>query len=52
MTGDRPGLLAIMGSARGRGDWALADDLRDRVAAAGIEVRDTPDGTVWLPAEL
>lgn len=43
--------LELRTLARDRADWARADDLRDRLAAAGIEVRDTPDGTVWLPAE-
>jgi cysteinyl-tRNA synthetase len=31
--------------------WTLADTLRDRLTAAGIEVRDTPQGAVWLLAE-
>ncbi|MGH3548741.1 MAG: CysS/YqeB C-terminal domain-containing protein [Pseudonocardiaceae bacterium] len=34
--------------AREQGSWALADTLRDRLTAAGIEVRDTPQGAVWL----
>jgi cyanophycinase-like exopeptidase len=32
---------------RDRRDFALADLLRDAADAAGIELRDTPDGTVW-----
>jgi cysteinyl-tRNA synthetase len=28
-------------------DWARADAIRDRIAAAGIEVEDTPDGPKW-----
>ena len=33
--------------ARTEKDWATADDVRDRLAAAGIEVTDTPDGATW-----
>jgi cysteinyl-tRNA synthetase len=32
--------------ARARRDWAAADVLRARIAAAGWQVRDTPDGPV------
>jgi len=30
--------------ARAAGDWAAADAARDRLASAGYEVRDTPQG--------
>jgi hypothetical protein len=43
-------LLELREQAREQGSWALADTLRDRLTAAGIEVRDTPQGTVWLLA--
>ena len=33
--------------ARANKDYAMSDQLRDGLAAAGIEVRDTPDGVVW-----
>ncbi|MGH9245557.1 MAG: CysS/YqeB C-terminal domain-containing protein [Acidimicrobiales bacterium] len=33
--------------ARAAGDWSAADALRDRLVAAGVEVRDTPDGVEW-----
>ncbi len=33
--------------ARAEKDWAVADEVRDRLAAAGIEVTDTPDGPQW-----
>ena len=33
--------------ARADKDWATADDVRDRLAAAGIEVTDTADGATW-----
>ncbi|MGH3837984.1 MAG: CysS/YqeB C-terminal domain-containing protein [Pseudonocardiaceae bacterium] len=41
-------LIELRDQAREQGSWALADTLRDRLTAAGVEVRDTPDGAVWL----
>ncbi|MGH3854170.1 MAG: CysS/YqeB C-terminal domain-containing protein [Pseudonocardiaceae bacterium] len=41
-------LLELREHAREQGSWALADTLRDRLTAAGIEVRDTPEGAAWL----
>lgn len=38
-------------SARADRDWALADEIRDRLNAAGIEVTDTGDGPQWSLAE-
>ncbi len=43
-------LIELRDQAREQGSWTLADTLRDRLTAAGIEVRDTPDGAVWLLA--
>jgi cyanophycinase-like exopeptidase len=40
-------LLELRSAARAAGDFRAADQLRDRLAAAGIEVRDTPDGATW-----
>ncbi|GAA4664430.1 cysteine--tRNA ligase [Gordonia humi] len=34
-------------AARATKDWAVADEVRDRLAAAGIDVTDTPDGAQW-----
>ena len=34
--------------ARGARDWATADALRDRLMAAGVELRDGGDGTDWV----
>ncbi len=39
--------LAARRQARDDKDWARSDAIRDELAAAGIEVRDTPDGMVW-----
>ncbi|MGH3985123.1 MAG: CysS/YqeB C-terminal domain-containing protein [Pseudonocardiaceae bacterium] len=44
-------LLELREQARELGSWTLADTLRDRLTAAGIEVRDTAQGAVWLLAE-
>ena len=33
--------------ARQRRDWALADEIRDRLKKAGIDVTDTADGPQW-----
>ncbi|MBU3749473.1 MAG: cysteine--tRNA ligase [Mycobacterium sp.] len=33
--------------ARGRRDWAAADEIRDRLKKAGVDVTDTADGPQW-----
>ena len=40
-------LLDARRQARAGGRWADADGLRDRLLAAGVEVRDTAEGTEW-----
>ena len=40
-------LLELRASARAAGDFATSDLVRDRLAGAGIEVRDTADGVDW-----
>ncbi len=40
-------LLAVRAAARDAGDYAASDRIRDRLAAAGIDVRDTPAGAEW-----
>ena len=39
--------LASRADARARRDWAAADQIRDRLKEAGIEVTDTADGPQW-----
>ncbi|MEV7908533.1 CysS/YqeB C-terminal domain-containing protein, partial [Streptomyces anulatus] len=33
--------------ARGAGDWATSDRLRDELATLGVRVSDTPEGQTW-----
>ncbi|MGN6612325.1 MAG: CysS/YqeB C-terminal domain-containing protein [Angustibacter sp.] len=40
-------LLDLRTAARERSDYATSDLVRDRLVAAGVEVRDTADGTQW-----
>ncbi len=40
-------LKAERDEARKNRDWAASDRLRDEMLALGVEVRDTPEGTVW-----
>jgi cysteinyl-tRNA synthetase len=40
-------LLAVRARARRAKDFATSDEIRDRLIAAGVEVRDTPVGVAW-----
>jgi cysteinyl-tRNA synthetase len=40
-------VLAQRASARDRKDWAAADLIRDEIAAAGIQIEDSPSGSRW-----
>lgn len=43
-------LLAARQRARADKDWAQADAIRDRLAAAGVTIEDRPDGSTWTLA--
>jgi hypothetical protein len=43
-------LLSVRSRARRDGRWADADALRRALQLLAVEVRDTPEGTVWGPA--
>jgi hypothetical protein len=43
-------LVAERNDARERGNWSRADELRAEIAAAGWNVRDTPDGPELIPS--
>jgi cysteinyl-tRNA synthetase len=40
-------LLSLRALAREGGDFATSDQIRDRLADARVEVRDTPTGVEW-----
>ena len=40
-------VLELRAKAKAAKDWATSDSIRDRLAAAGFEVKDTKDGAVW-----
>jgi hypothetical protein len=42
-------LLELRASLRGAGDFTAADAIRDALAAAGLDVSDTAEGTRWQP---
>jgi hypothetical protein len=43
-------LLDLRARARAARDYAVSDLVRDRLGAAGVEVRDTPEGAQWVLA--
>jgi hypothetical protein len=45
-------LLALRDTLRGEGNFAAADAIRQALAAADLDIRDTPDGPVWRPGEI
>jgi cysteinyl-tRNA synthetase len=44
-------LLEVRARARAEGDWETADLIRDRLASAGVEVRDSVDESTWVLPE-
>jgi cysteinyl-tRNA synthetase len=45
-------LLQERGEARKAKDWARSDELRARLAAGGLEVKDTAQGQRWLRRDV
>ncbi|WP_402468203.1 cysteine--tRNA ligase [Isoptericola aurantiacus] len=43
--------LDARAAARASKDWATSDAIRDRLAAAGVVVQDSPDGARWTLAD-
>src|SRR5690625_7436205 len=43
--------LARRAQARAEKNWAVADEVRDRLAKAGITVTDSADGAKWSRSE-
>lgn len=43
-------VLRARAAARAEKDWALADQIRDEMAAHGVAIEDTPDGPTWSMA--
>ena len=44
-------LLAARSSARANGFWAEADEIRDRLNALQVTIKDTPSGSTWSITE-
>ena len=40
-------LLDLRAKAKAAKDWATSDQIRDRLAALGFEVKDTKEGATW-----
>lgn len=47
ITDDIKLLIADRTKAKNERNWELADEIKDKLWAKGIEVRDTPNGTIW-----
>lgn len=44
-------IIEIRQNARSEKDWDTADKIRDRLKELEIEIKDTPEGTVWTKKE-
>ena len=40
-------VLELRAKAKAQKDWATSDQIRDALAQAGFEVKDTKDGVTW-----
>lgn len=47
LTPEESVLITARETARAQKNWAESDKLRDELLAVGIQVKDTPEGTVW-----
>lgn len=47
ITKEQKQLIKDREAARAAKDWAKSDELRDQLKNQGIEVKDTPHGTIW-----
>jgi cyanophycinase-like exopeptidase len=45
-------LITLRAALRKDGNYSAADTIRDALAAGGVELRDSPDGTSWTPSHL
>jgi cysteinyl-tRNA synthetase len=44
-------VIAARSKARAEKDWAASDRLRDALAACGVAIKDSKDGTTWTVAD-
>ncbi len=51
LTNEEKSLLDQRQTARANKDWPQSDQLRDQLAALGVEVEDTPQGQNWTKIE-
>lgn len=47
ITDEQKSIIKARDKARDENDWKKADELRDKLKQDGIELRDTPKGSVW-----
>ena len=52
LSGEHLALIAAREDARKRRDFGRADEIRDRLAAEGIDIEDTPGGTRWAKRKI
>ena len=50
--GDVADAIQRRATARAAKDFAKADAVREEVAGRGIQIMDTPGGTIWRPRPL
>ncbi|HET9722176.1 MAG TPA: cysteine--tRNA ligase [Candidatus Saccharimonadales bacterium] len=47
---DQKKLIKQRETARQSGDWDQSDQLREQLKTLGIEIKDTPEGSIWMRA--